>query len=93
MSWKRCGTLRADEDRVARPDVAGLVAGREPAPAREHDVRLVLGVRLLAVHGARLEDVQPERQVGHAAGTRDTGRPPARAVEGPARVKTSMALP
>ena len=44
----------------------GLVAGREPAAAGDHDVDLVLGVRLLAVDGAGREDVQPDRQVRHA---------------------------
>ena len=57
---------RRDEDRVARADVAGLGAGGEPAAAREDHVDLVLGVRLLAVDGAGLEHVQPERQVRHA---------------------------
>ena len=66
MSWNRCGTAGRDEDRVARADVARLVAGGEPRAAREDDVDLVLGVRLLAVHGAGLEHVQPERQVRHA---------------------------
>ena len=65
MSWKRCGTRRRDEDERPGADVARLVADRDPAPARDDVVQLVLGVRRLRIGRPRLEDVQPGRQVRH----------------------------
>jgi len=53
----------ADEDDGARLDPAILVTDRDPRPARDHVVDLVLGVRLLRVDAAGREDVEPDRQV------------------------------
>jgi glucose/arabinose dehydrogenase len=58
------GDAGRDEDDRAGPDVADLVADRDPAGPRDDVVGLVLGVRGLRIGLAGSQDIDPDAQVG-----------------------------
>ena len=64
MSWKRCGTAGADEDRVARPDLALVVADGHPGATADDDIDLVLDVRRLRVDATCRQSVEPALMAG-----------------------------
>jgi hypothetical protein len=63
MSWNLCGTPVATK--IVEPGSTGrsLVPDRDPPPAGDHVVDLVLAVRPLEIRLADTQHVQPDRQV------------------------------
>ena len=94
MSWKRCGTLAADEDRVAGSDIALVLAdGHLGAPA-DDDVDLVLEMRRLRVGAAGRQSVVADAHRRHAQElVVQPASSDSRAVRSSSRVQASISDP